>query len=84
MMLSTMKSLKIPSNTTAIYSIGTPTLRGFQFDDSSKSPTFIKLVLFDENDQAIELDLHGPRGSTQPALSQEQINGIIASIHPVN
>jgi len=28
------------------------------------------------------LILNGPRGSTQPVLTQEQINAIIASVRP--
>jgi len=30
----------------------------------------------------MKLTLKGPRGSTQPVLTQEQINAIIASVRP--
>ena len=52
MMLLSMKSMEIPSEATAIYSIKGSHLRGFQFGDPKKTPTFINLLLFDDQDRA--------------------------------
>lgn len=82
MMLLSMKSVDIPSEATAIYSVAGSRLRGFQFGDPKNAPTFIQLLLFDDRDRALKLTLKGRRGSTQPVLTQEQINAIIASVRP--
>ena len=82
MMLLTMKSMDIPEGTTVIYSVTDAHIRGFQFGDPKKEPMLIQLLLFDDHDRAMKLTLKGPRGSTQPVLTQEQINAIIASVRP--
>jgi len=82
MMLLTMKSMDIPEGTTVIYSVTDAHIRGFQFGDPKKVPMLIQLLLFDDHDRAMKLTLKGPRGSTQPVLTQEQINAIIASVRP--
>jgi hypothetical protein len=82
-MLLSMKSLDIPKGVTEIYTISSPSLRGFQFGDPQLSPTFIELLLFDGRDRALELIFKGPRGGTRPVLTQEQINAMVASMRPV-
>jgi hypothetical protein len=81
MFLLSMKSLEIPDRTTVVYAVSAPHCRGFQFGDPGKGPTFIDLLLFDDHDRGLNLIFKGPRGVTQPVLTQEQINGMIASAH---
>jgi hypothetical protein len=84
MMLVSMKSMEIPDGTKAIYPVLGPHVRGFQFGDPGKVSTFIELLLFDDHDRGLELVFKGPKGSTQPVLTQEQINGVIASVQAVD
>jgi hypothetical protein len=76
------KFLYIVQDPSAIYSVSAGRMRGFQSGDPQKSPMFIQLFLFDPKDHMLQLILNGPRGSTQPVLTQEQINAIIASVRP--
>jgi hypothetical protein len=81
-LLLAMKSLAIPEGTTVIYTLKSPSLNGFQFGDPGKSPTKVQLVLFDRADRALTLTIRGATNGTRPALTQEQINAIVASIRP--
>jgi hypothetical protein len=81
-MLLVMKSVEIPHDSSAIYSIAAGQFRGFQFGDPQKLPSSVELLLFDGHDRALKLTLRGPKDGTRPALTQEQINGIVASIKP--
>ncbi len=83
-LLLNTKFMEIPAGTTAIYNVSTSGLRGFQFGDPAMTPTVIKLLLFDEQDRALRITFRGPTVSRQPALTQEQINAIVASIRPTN
>jgi hypothetical protein len=83
-MLLLMKSLDIPDQATAIYGVSAPHIRGFQFGDPKKLPTYLELLLFDEHDRALKLTFRGPKGGTQPVLTQEQVNAIIASVQGPN
>jgi hypothetical protein len=80
MMLLTMKSLDTPNGSTAIYDIAAPGIRGFQFGDPQKGPTRAELLLFDGHDRALKMIFSGPGGGAKPALTQGQINAILASV----
>jgi len=80
--LMLFKRFTVPEGSTVIYSVGSGQLRGFQFGNPKKAPTSVELLLFDQHDHSLKLSFRGPNGSTQPVLSQEQINAIVASIQP--
>lgn len=79
-LLLAMKGIQIRDGVSAIYSVAGGSVRGFQFGDPQKLPTSIRLLLFDDHDRALELVLRGPKTGNRPAVTQEQINAIIASI----
>jgi hypothetical protein len=81
MMLVNTKEFELPSGATKIYTIHSGALRGFQFSDPQTPRRLVELLLFDSQDRAIQINLKGPKDQTMPALSQPQINAIIASIH---
>ena len=63
------------SKATVIYSLSAGRLRGFQIGDPA---TPIQLLLFDDKDRELHLWIRGPK--TGPGLTQEQVNGIVASV----
>jgi hypothetical protein len=63
------------SKATVIYSLSAGRLHGFQIGDPA---TPIQLLLFDDKDRELHLWIRGPK--TGPALTQEQVNGIVASV----
>ena len=73
MMLLMLKP--IHSKATVIYSLSAGRLHGFQIGDPA---TPIQLLLFDDKDRELQLWIRGPK--TGPALTQEQVNGIVASV----
>jgi hypothetical protein len=80
MMLLPMKFIEIPEGVTAIYEIHGGQTKGFQFGDPRKAPTFVELLLFDDDDHVLKLIIKGPKGSTGPVLTQPQVNAIAASV----
>jgi hypothetical protein len=84
MTLLMMKSLEIPEKAGVIYNVSSAQVRGFQFGDPGKAPTLVELLLFDKHDRALKLTLRGPRGGMTPVLTQEQINGVVASVRVPN
>jgi len=81
-LLLSMKSTAIPQGTTAIYSLKSPSFEGFQVGDPEKLPTKVELILFDNADHALKWTIRGAQNETSPALTQEQINAMVASIRP--
>jgi hypothetical protein len=65
----------------SIYSISAGEMRGFQFGDPTTPPYEVHLDLFDKSDRHLALDIVAAREHAQ-VLTQEEINAIVASIHP--
>ena len=63
------------SKATVIYSLSAGRLHGFQIGDPG---TAIRLLLFDDKDRELQLWISGSK--TGPRLTQEQVNGIVASV----
>lgn len=62
-----------------IYSITAGHVRGFQIGDADAAT--IRLILFDAQDRELWIVCHPPSGSK---MTQAQLNGIFASIHPID
>lgn len=75
MLLMQKSMLLMPS--VRVHPVAANSIRGFQFGDPSDET--IHLILFDAKDRRYEIFL---TPGTHP-LTQEEINGIIASIHPI-
>ena len=75
-----LKSMAL-SDATAVYELKAGDLRGFQFGDPLTEKS-VRLELFDAADRhySIKINVKPPLSS---ALSQSEINAIIASIHPL-
>ena len=78
MMLLGLKGMEVSKGTTTIYPVSSSSVRGFQIGDPRTTPQLVRLILFDQKDRKIEIILHGPK--TGPGLTQEQVNGIVASV----
>jgi hypothetical protein len=65
---------------TAIHSIGSGDVRGFQYGDPDVAPYVVKLDLFDATDKHYEFHISG-KDEDRPVISQAQINGLVASLH---
>lgn len=80
LMLLNMKFVEVPKDSTAIFEVAAPGIKGFQFGDPQRVPTSIELLLFDEHDRALKLVFRGPKDTNTPMLTQGQINSIVASV----
>ncbi len=77
-----LKALKL-GNARAIYTVGFGELRGFQEGDPQFAPYRVRLDLYDANDLHYEILISQTKGSS-PAISQAEINAMIASIQRVS
>jgi hypothetical protein len=75
-----MKMIEMPKDITVIYEIVHGPLRGYQFGDPGKAPTFVELLLFDARDRGLRILFKGPPSRTTPVLTQAQLNAIVASV----
>jgi len=66
------------SNATAIHSIHSNAIRGFQYGDQDVSPYFVQLDLFDQNDRHYKIIITGKKENRQ-VITQAQINALVAS-----
>jgi hypothetical protein len=73
-----LKGMEVDKGTTAIYPVSSSSVRGFQIGDPKTTPQLVRLILFDHKDREMEIILHGSK--TGPGLTQEQVNGIVASV----
>ena len=71
--------LKPTYKATAVYQIAEGRMRGFQVGDP-KAREMVRLLLFDEKDREFDLWIRGPK--TGEVLTQEQVNGVVASVRP--
>jgi hypothetical protein len=65
-----------------IYTISANGLRGFQEGNPSVKPCRVRLDLFDSADRHYGLII-GTQNDRGPALSQAEVNAIVASLQPV-
>jgi hypothetical protein len=65
----------------AIYKVGNAELHGFQFCDPTAPPHRVKLDLFDVNNRRYEMVIASRDG--KPAVTQADINAIVASMRPI-
>lgn len=63
----------------SVYSITASHVHGFQIGDADSAT--VHLILFDEQDRELWILCHPPSGSK---MTQAQVNGIVASINPIN
>jgi hypothetical protein len=75
-----MKAIRL-GHLKGIYAISNGKLRGFQLGDPVVPPYRVRLDLFDSADRHYQIQI-APTGGHGPALSQEQINALVASISP--
>jgi hypothetical protein len=71
-------ALKPTPKATVIYELPAGRLHGFQIGDPQVAGTMVRLLLFDDKDRELQVWIRGPK--TGPGLTQEQINGIVASV----
>lgn len=69
-------------DSTAIYKVGNEELHGFQLGDPAVTPLRVGLELFDVNGRRYELVITSPQEDGR-AVSQADINAIVASMQPV-
>jgi hypothetical protein len=81
MILLTLKSMEM-HDFREIYTLEFGEMRGFQFGDPAVPPYKVWLDLYDVNNRRYQIWMvaHIP---SQPFLSQAEINGIVASLHPI-
>ena len=63
------------------YEISSGHVRGFQFGDLRKTNRVI-LKLFDQRDRDVRIVLEGPKPGQVGALTQEDVNAVVASVVP--
>jgi hypothetical protein len=66
----------------AIFEVGNAELHGFQVCDPTTPPHRVKLDLFDVHNRRYEMVI-ASRSSNEPAITQADVNAIIASIRPI-
>lgn len=74
-----MMGVEKVSLASGFYKVAAGEMRGFQEGEPSRDK-LIKLVLFDSQDREVEILLTRPADGV---LTQEQINAVIASVHPL-
>jgi hypothetical protein len=79
-MLLSSKDLQM-MNFKSVHKIDAGLMRGFQLGDPSEPPYRVRLNLFDRADRRIQIDIWS-RQDGAPALTQAQLNAMVASIQP--
>ncbi|WP_089406548.1 hypothetical protein [Granulicella rosea] len=76
------KSNLVHPKDTVLYRVEGNGYRGFQSGDPEQEPFTVTLHLFDEHDRHYEIILATSKGAAHPAITQPEINAIVASMRP--
>jgi len=82
-MLLTLKLSELPNGVSYLYSIETPSFRGFQKGDPLHDKKVIILDLFNRQDHELELWV-GRQQETSATITQADINRIVQTLHPTS